>query len=157
MREQFQVHFSPSLAQKPKATKAPDRDATLTRHDPFHYPPGALHITDLGTEHYLVLNKFPVVPLHFILATKAYKPQTHLLECTDLGAIYTCLETYRRAGEELFGFFNSGEHSGASQAHRHVQFLPVESMRAGLAEAAETWQPLANVMLGKNAPGKRLS
>lgn len=29
---------------------------------------------------------------------------------------------------QLFAFFNSGKHSGASQPHRHIQFLPVEEM-----------------------------
>jgi ATP adenylyltransferase len=31
----------------------------------------------------------------------------------------------------LFAFFNSGDHSGASQPHRHLQFLPLENMVHG--------------------------
>jgi ATP adenylyltransferase len=99
-----------------------------------------LLIAELST-HFLVLNKFPVIPYHFILATKEFKEQTHMLEEDDVEAAYACLTAYREAGEELFGFYNSGEHSGASQAHRHIQFLPVESMRSGTKDG-EDWSVL---------------
>lgn len=99
-----------------------------------------------------MLNKFAVVPEHFILATSAWKEQTHLLEEEDLAATRACIEGYhdfaisganakeesekkkKKDYGELFAFFNSGEHSGASQPHRHVQLLPVERMRDGLEE-----------------------
>jgi sulfate adenylyltransferase (ADP) / ATP adenylyltransferase len=115
--------------------------------DPFENPPKGLFVADLSTTHYLVLNKFPVIPDHFILATKAFKEQTDLLEEGDLGAAYDCLKAYRAEGDELFGFFNSGEHSGASQPHRHIQFLPVESMRSGVDEGT-TWNVLADALTG---------
>jgi ATP adenylyltransferase len=101
-----------------------------------------------------VLNKFPVIPDHFILATKEFKKQTDLLEEADLEAAYNCLKAYKDEGEELFGFFNSGEHSGASQPHRHIQFLPVQSMRSGLKE--ETWRPLADHLVDKTVSGKEI-
>lgn len=66
-----------------------------------------------------------------------------MLEKDDIEAAYACLEKYNQAGEELFGFFNSGEHSGASQHHRHIQFLPVESMRSGMS-ASDEWSVLAD-------------
>jgi len=102
-------------------------------------------VADLSPTHYLVLNKFPVIPDHFILATKEFREQTDILEEGDLGAAYDCLKAYRAEGEELFGFFNSGEHSGASQPHRHIQFLPVESMRSGLDEKS-FWNVLADTL-----------
>jgi ATP adenylyltransferase len=79
------------------------------------------------------LNKFPIIPQHFILATKINKPQTHLLEENDLAVTYACLKEWEKEGEgrRLFAFFNSGGESGASQAHRHLQFLPVECIREG--------------------------
>lgn len=85
-----------------------------------------------------MLNKYPVIPNHFILATKTYKDQRHVLEEDDLAATLACLRDWERGDDHvnegrikrrrLFAFFNSGEHSGASQPHRHVQFLPVEDM-----------------------------
>jgi len=96
-----------------------------------------------------VLNKFPVIPDHFILATKQYKLQTRLLEEVDIGAAYQCLSAFRDDGEELFGFFNSGDVSGASQPHRHIQFLPVDSMMTGMDEK-DSWKLLANILATEN-------
>jgi ATP adenylyltransferase len=105
------------------------------------------------------LNKFPVIAEHFILATKSNKKQTHVLEQDDLGAAYACLEAWQDGTsskqKRLFAFFNSGEHSGASQPHRHLQFLPVENMRDG--EAASGWDLLIDIVLSDQdaqAPGK---
>jgi ATP adenylyltransferase len=95
------------------------------------------------------LNKFPVIPDHFILATKEFKEQTQLLEADDLAAAYICLQSYQDAGEELFCFFNSGEHSGASQRRRHIQFLPVKSMRSGMAKE-DRWNVLADSLLNNS-------
>lgn len=63
-----------------------------------------------------------------------------------------CLAAYRENGEGLFGFFNSGEHSGASQPHRHIQFLPVASMRSGI-DAGKTWDVLADSLVKTPKPG----
>lgn len=98
----------------------------------------------------MVLNKYPVIPNHFIIATREDKPQTDLLEPDDLAMTYACLRAWRAdssepesADSDLFAFFNSGPHSGASQPHRHLQFLPVADMQVGLADAsAAAWQPL---------------
>jgi ATP adenylyltransferase len=146
---QFQVRFSPALANKPKSNKP--RDPKENPVDPFSDPPKGLFITDLPS-HNIVLNKFPIIFDHFILATKEFKEQTDLLEADDLGTAYECLKAYRENGEELFGFFNSGEHSGASQPHRHIQFLPVESMRSGI-EVGKSWEILADSLVKTPRPG----
>ncbi|KAK1833564.1 bifunctional AP-4-A phosphorylase/ADP sulfurylase [Podospora conica] len=142
----FQLRFSPSLANKPKPGPPPsDTTTTPTKpHNPFASPSPALLITPQQTQtqtHYLILNKFAIVPRHFILATTTFEPQTHLLTAADLSAAYACVSAYRDCGQELFAFFNSGPHSGASQAHRHVQFLEVAGMREGLAPEGgwEVW------------------
>lgn len=84
-----------------------------------------------------------MIPNHFILATKDNKPQTHLLESDDLYLSHACLRAWEDAGHSLFAFFNSGEHSGASQPHRHLQFLPVEDMEGA---SADVWGLLCNTM-----------
>jgi ATP adenylyltransferase len=103
-----------------------------------------------------VLNKFPIIAEHFILATKANKKQTHVLEQDDLEAAYACLKAWQGGNDgkhrRLFAFFNSGEHSGASQPHRHLQFLPVESMRHG--DATSAWDLLLDLILSNNAQTK---
>lgn len=96
-----------------------------------------------------MLNKFAIVPEHFLLITRTFKQQTHLLAADDLAAAHACIRAYHEHGQELFVFFNSGEHSGASQPHRHLQLLPVDKMREGLAEAGgEGWSVLADRLVG---------
>ena len=99
----------------------------------------------------MVLNKYPVIRNHFILATKANESQTHLLGKEDLAVSYACLRAWREDASsddegELFAFFNSGEHSGASQPHRHLQFLPVKDMKINSSKwedpEAFDWSPL---------------
>ncbi len=148
---QFQIRFSPALANKPKSAKSPNAKPV----DPFEKPPLGLFVSDISPSHFLVLNKFPVIPDHFILATKGFKRQTDLLEEEDLSAAYECLKAYELNGEELFGFFNSGEHSGASQPHRHIQFLPVNSMRSGIQEGMK-WDLLVDKLASNPQPGELL-
>lgn len=118
--------------------------------NPFENPSPALLVAQLPPSHRLVLNKFAIVPEHFILATRDFKPQTHLLETGDVDAAYACVQAYHSAGDELFVFFNSGDHSGASQLHRHLQLLPVERMKDGLenAEHGQEWGIIAGKVCG---------
>ncbi|KAI1121569.1 HIT-like domain-containing protein [Nemania abortiva] len=145
----FQLRYSPSLAQKPKPPKPVEPNTKP--FNPFENPSPALLVAQLPPSHRLVLNKFAIVPEHFILATRDFKPQTHLLERGDLDAAYACVQAYHRVGRDLFVFFNSGDHSGASQPHRHLQLLPVDCMKYGL-EAAEhggEWAVLADKVCGR--------
>ncbi|KAK3899529.1 ATP adenylyltransferase-domain-containing protein [Staphylotrichum tortipilum] len=105
----FQLRFSPSLASKPRGTQPtaplPPQSqelannpkprvtaaaAAAARFNPFAAPVPPLLIAPLGISHNLVLNKFAVVPEHFILATQAFKPQHHLLEREDLEVAWGC-------------------------------------------------------------------
>ncbi|KAM0498580.1 hypothetical protein ACHAP8_006203 [Fusarium lateritium] len=162
----FQLRFSPSLANKPKP---PPKDISKPQKpfDPFENPLPALKVSDLGPSHYCVLNKFAVVPEHFILATKDFKPQTHVLEESDLEATLACIEAYEAArrteaeqghrdgalggGDGLYAFFNCGDHSGASQPHRHIQLLPIARMKDGF-EIDTPWAVLADQLKVKVAP-----
>jgi len=51
---------------------------------------------------------------------------------------------------KLFAFYNCGDDSGASQPHRHVQFLPVEDMRYGLDDS-NSWDLLIERNGGSDA------
>ncbi|KAF2658508.1 HIT-like protein [Lophiostoma macrostomum CBS 122681] len=147
----FQLRYCPALGKKPKPQK--DKAAPSKKSDPFEKPDPELLVADVPTAdptHLLVLNKFPVIANHFILATKTNKQQTHILEQDDLEITYACLKAWkdgeaRGRNRRLFAFFNSGEHSGASQPHRHLQFLPVESMKD--EEHASEWDLLTDLIL----------
>ncbi|KAF7846430.1 hypothetical protein BT93_L4383 [Corymbia citriodora subsp. variegata] len=145
----FQLRYCPALAKKPKADK--DSQAPKTsKPDPFDEPSPSLLVASVPEHkptHIIVLNKYPVISQHFILATKTNKQQTHMLEPEDLSAAYACIREWEEAtGGRLFGFFNSGDHSGASQAHRHLQFLPVDEMKRD-QNHDEEWEPLIELIL----------
>ncbi|KAF2276007.1 uncharacterized protein EI97DRAFT_433938 [Westerdykella ornata] len=192
----FQLRYCPTLAKKPTASNPEAKtDGAPQKRDPFEDPPQDLLVAEIpqraassssnskSATHILVLNKFPIIPAHFILATKANKPQTHALEEDDLEVAYVCLRAWeedssvlssssgegegegggsetrdqpspipeknqqKQARKRLFAFFNSGEHSGASQPHRHLQFLPVESIRE--QERAPGWELLLDLILNE--------
>ncbi|PSN63207.1 HIT-like protein [Corynespora cassiicola Philippines] len=163
----FQLRYCPSLAKKPQPKKEPPNPdhggLPPKKFDPFDNPPADLHIADIPQRpdppptHLLVLNKFPIIPQHFILATKANKPQTHALEADDLAAAHACLRAWTAADPQrrLFAFFNSGECSGASQPHRHLQFLPEESMRDGDGDGGG-WTLLLDLILAQQGRGLSL-
>lgn len=152
----FQLRFSPALASKPKPAPPPPGGAEEKKKkpfNPFENPLPSMTVAQLPPGHVLVLNKFAIVPEHFILATRTVKPQTHVLEADDIAAAYACIRAYDEdgdeAGQELFAFFNSGPHSGASQPHRHIQLLPVAQMRAGLEDAVDggsDWSVMADAL-----------
>lgn len=160
-RPQFQLRFCPSLAKKPLPKLEKPTPTPKKHFDPFDKPSPELHILDIPTtnpSHLLVLNKYPIIAEHFILATKTNKQQTHILEQDDLEATYACLKAWQEGAAEgskqkrLFAFFNSGDHSGASQPHRHLQFLPVEHMRD--SEATNGWDLLIDLILsGEESTG----
>lgn len=111
-----------------------------------------------------MLNKFPIIQNHFILITKEWKAQDHLLDPDDLAATYACLNAWSSSSSlsheneeekgkdkgkgksRLFAFYNSGPESGASQPHRHVQFLPVEAMMKNDG----SWEPLIDYANNNN-------
>ncbi|KAL5361726.1 bis-tetraphosphatase [Aspergillus floccosus] len=144
----YQLRYCPALAKKPSGAPKPDNKAP--KPDPFQDPSPDLLIAQIPRDnpsHFLVLNKFPVIHNHFILATKDWKAQTDLLEKDDLDAAYACVKAWDQetgaGARRLFAFFNSGDESGASQPHRHLQFLPVEDMLQG-GEGA--WRPLIDAV-----------
>ena len=111
----------------------PPDSAPPPKPDHFENPSDALLVARVPVHqptHFVVLNKYPVIPQHFILATIPYKEQTHLLEVEDLQVTYACLKAWQanntdhNSSRRLFAFFNSGEYSGASQGHRHVDTAP---------------------------------
>ncbi|RSM17790.1 hypothetical protein CDV31_003397 [Fusarium ambrosium] len=172
----FQLRFAPGLSRKPEPGAAPAasqpvaqpetdpilkadeeeikrqaRKARMLANDVFQNPPAALRISDLGPSHYLVLNKFAIAAEHFILATNEFKDQDHLLEKDDFAAIRACIDAYDNpdGGDGLFTFFNSGEFSGASQAHRHVQMIPISRMKDGLGPDSP-WSVVADMLTVKD-------
>ncbi|KAH9047834.1 HIT-like domain-containing protein [Lactarius hengduanensis] len=131
----FEIRLCPALLQKPPLptphfeVAAGDHEKEK-RTDPFKPPynpnlyVGELKDEEEGTEYVVLLNKYSVVEEHFLLVTKEFQSQSSPLEPSDLVQAYLLLRAAHKAGNHLFAFYNCGEQSGASQAHKHLQFLP---------------------------------
>jgi len=46
---------------------------------------------------------------------------------SELVQTYLLLSAARKLGQKFFAFYNCGDYSGASQPHKHIQFIPLES------------------------------
>lgn len=128
----FEIRLCPALLEKP-ALPTPHFEPAVGDHDksdPFKSPYnpnlyiGELKDEEEGTEYVVLLNKYSVVEEHFLLITKEFQSQTSPLEPSDLVQAYLLLRAAHKAGKHLFAFYNCGDRSGASQPHKHLQFLP---------------------------------
>ncbi len=95
------------------------QDASEAQGDPFLPYEVDLFVGDLGRHHVALLNKFPVLRHHLLIVTRRFEHQACPLTLEDMHALHRCL---RRAGG--LGFYNSGKTAGASQAHKHLQWVP---------------------------------
>ncbi|KAF9529232.1 ATP adenylyltransferase-domain-containing protein [Crepidotus variabilis] len=138
---EYQVRLCPALLHKP-TLPTPHFDAAdvgVAAHgsrgkvfDPFAPPynenlyVGELQDQETQEEFVVLLNKFSVVPHHFLLVTKEFRSQATPLMPAELVQAYLMLVAAHKAGKRFFSFYNCGDNSGASQAHKHIQFIPVE-------------------------------
>lgn len=123
----FEISMCPALQKKP-VLPAPDF-AKSDKPDPFSPP----YVPDLfvgeikdeldGDEYAILLNKFSVIPGHFLMVTKAFQPQNTPLTPPDLTQAYLLIRAARKS-MPMFAFYNCGVNSGASQPHKHIQFIP---------------------------------
>lgn len=115
----YQITLLSSLMHRPeKGSK---------ENNPFKNPEKELTIADKfgpDDEFKVVFNKFPVVPKHFMMITREFKSQDAPLSPSELVGIYTLLGNLKKeSNEKWFAFYNCGPQSGASQPHKHVQFM----------------------------------
>jgi len=80
---------------------------------------------DDASDYVVLLNKYSVAPHHFLLVTKDFTPQTSPLLPQDLVQTYLLLLAARQANKHFIAFYNCGSNSGASQLHKHIQFIEV--------------------------------
>lgn len=96
------------------------RATTVTSGDPFlpPYSPG-LFVGEISATHVSLLNKYPVLEQHALVVTRAFEAQTSPLTEADFSAVLPLLHA---AGGLVF--YNSGAEAGASQPHKHLQWVP---------------------------------
>ena len=96
------------------------KSAAPPRADPLgDYEPD-LYVGEVGSTHYALLNKFPVMADHLLVVTRRFASQEELLDASDFAALHALL------GElDWLAFYNGGRVAGASQARKHLQLVPL--------------------------------
>ncbi len=125
----FVVRSVSTLAGKSAPIPGGPRDPNF---NPFLSPDPALTLGPLGDRHAAILNKFPVSTRHIVIATNQFREQLEPLDRSDFAALARVLV---EAGG--LGFYNGGAQGGASQRHKHLQWIPAASGNASLVE----WLP----------------
>lgn len=131
----FRVHWLSSLALK-DAAKLLNPAPAARDFNPFLPYEQDLFVADLSPSHVALLNKFPLFEHHILMVTRAFEEQLSELTPEDFAAVAMVLD---RLGGLVF--FNGGRVGGASQAHKHLQWVPdgtfpVEAALAGHMTAA---------------------
>ncbi|KAF9431430.1 bifunctional AP-4-A phosphorylase/ADP sulfurylase [Entomortierella beljakovae] len=135
-----EICYAPALAKKPhgilpvvEADPAPKIFEPSTpvikqieKVNPFLPHSPALYVSDIGEEHKILLNKFCIVEKHFLIITKEFHRQTEPLTPEDLVSVWIALKSLKNS-ENALAYFNCGSRSGASQPHKHMQVLPLET------------------------------
>ena len=114
----FLLRVVDNLARKRASVRASAR--TKTPANPFLPPDPDMVVGPVSETHLALLNKFNVLDDHLLIVTKSFEPQEALLDLADFSALAACL-----AEGEALGFYNGGTLAGASQAHKHLQLVPV--------------------------------
>lgn len=126
---EFELTELHSLEKRPETGSVND--------NPFLKPEIELTIVpSLDEDFRVVFNKFPVVPAHFMIVTKEFKSQNTPLSPPELNATFSLLRNLKAndASKKWFAFYNCGPNSGASQPHKHIQFMTLPD---GLTPFAE--------------------
>ncbi len=113
--------------------------------NPFLPPEPELTLGAISPSHSAVLNKFNVLERHLLIITREFEHQETLLSEADFRALWLAL-----AEIDGLGFYNGGAEAGASQAHKHLQLVPLPlsgdqpglPMEALLASDIPTAEPL---------------
>ncbi|AIE75455.1 MULTISPECIES: DUF4922 domain-containing protein [unclassified Synechocystis] len=103
-----------------------------------------LFVGHFSDTHLGLLNKFKVVDQHLLIVTRQFEDQQRPLTPEDLGAAVTVLQE-----KEGLVFYNSGPKAGASQPHRHLQWIPFP-----LIENGYTFPLADHFISAKNLPFK---
>lgn len=129
----FLVRWASTLVAKDAARKP----GTAAPANPFLPPEAALTLGPAGSHHLLVLNKFPVIARHLLIITRAFEEQIAPLTRADFDALAGLMQALGG-----LGFYNGGADAGASQCHKHLQWIP-ESPQSSCLRSMTAALPLS--------------
>ncbi|WVQ74023.1 hypothetical protein IAR50_003604 [Cryptococcus sp. DSM 104548] len=129
---------------RPRTTSSAKRDVKVPEdkqnaQEPFKPPyvpelfVGSLKGIDGEEGMSILLNKYAVLPNHFLLCPPSYQPQDLPPTPPQLASAYSLLLAASRNPSNpanLLAFYNGGPGAGASQTWRHIQFVNVSNGRA---------------------------
>jgi ATP adenylyltransferase len=124
----FAVRIARNLDRRKQAPAA----AAGVPVNPFLPYDRELWVANVGTQHAVLLNKFNVIDNHLLIITRHYEEQQLLLTDADLAAL---IELVAHHGG--LGFFNGGSEAGASQHHKHLQWIPGIELQGKLCVPVE--------------------
>ncbi len=119
----FVVRLLPNLARKDDDRL---KRAQENRGNPFLPYEKDLFVAEVSPTHIALLNKFNVMHRHLLIVTREFEDQEDLLKPADFAALWTCMAEY-----DALGFYNGGKAAGASQAHKHLQIVPLPLAEQG--------------------------
>ena len=103
-----------------------------------------LFVADISDTHLALLNKFNVIDNHLLIVTRDFESQDALLNLADFESLIACMAEF-----DGIGFYNAGGAAGASQAHKHLQIVPLPLGDAGSPVPIE---PILAAMLSDGLP-----
>lgn len=115
----FFVRWVSTLAAKDAASVSIPGGPRDPNFNPFLPPAPELTVDDASSTHNIVLNKFAVCDLHLVLADKVFSEQLSPLRDIDFRILADFLALHGG-----LGFYNGGGPAGASQRHKHTQWIP---------------------------------
>ncbi len=112
----FALRIVDNLRRKQATSAGPRADKPS---DPFLPYEPALYVAHVAPAHVLLLNKFNVIEPHLLLVTVDFESQRAPLTIADFAAA-------SQLNTRLDGllFYNGGGLAGASQPHKHLQWVP---------------------------------
>ncbi len=113
-RVAFQVRVVAALEEKADAKSAQPARNPFLPYDPD------LFVADVSPTHVALLNKFNVVEHHLLIVTRSFEDQQTQLTQKDCEALLIALTEI-----DGLAFYNAGPVAGASQAHKHLQLIPL--------------------------------
>jgi ATP adenylyltransferase len=134
----FVVRIVERIEKKRTSQEAQEKEG----RNPFLPYEEELFVAEVSPTHVAVLNKFNVLDNHLLVVTREFEEQESLLTPSDFEAIAAVLEDF----DSLF-FYNAGAVAGASQRHKHLQFVPVP-----IGEGPERCPMEALVASGREVP-----
>ena len=119
------------------ATLTHDGSAPSSKTNPFLPYDDNLYVGHLSPGYVCLLNKFNVLPDHFLIVTADFQEQTEALTLADFEAVQMVLDAL-----PALVFFNGGKLAGASQRHKHLQALPLPSQQAQHSGVTDLSHPM---------------